>query len=483
MKGKPERITAYILLFLLLACLLPVMYLGRYNHPTGDDYYYGADTKNVWDQTGSLRATITEASRGVSYQYVHLQGTYSAMLLMHLPPNIFGDWAYHLVTSILLLLLTGSIFYLLKPVICVMLKGSASLWVILSALLVLLCVQTVPSQGETFFWYNGSMYYTGFYTMTLLLFGVLIRYITYTEHRHIPIMLILAAFVAGGNYVSLLPALLLLVFLTIFLILQKNKCAWGVGCTTLVVVLGLMISALAPGNTIRQSGMWKIPAWKAVLKSLRQGFYYTTAWTGKWLILAFLLMTPFLWRLFSKVSFRFKYPLVVAAFTYGIFCSMSCPTFYTMNSTGPARVVSIIYYAFLLAAFICYIYFIGWLHRVITEKYPKQEKVVLFPAMKCGFWVTCILILGIQLLNGKAAETTTGKAMRLLISKEAAKYEQEYQERLRILKDETIEDVVFQPYIHQPDMLYVGDFSGDAQGPSVPKIAQYFGKKTIRVEY
>lgn len=35
-----EKLAAYILLFLMAAGLLPVMYLGRYNHPTGDDYYY-----------------------------------------------------------------------------------------------------------------------------------------------------------------------------------------------------------------------------------------------------------------------------------------------------------------------------------------------------------------------------------------------------------------------------------------------------------
>ena len=344
MKNRSEKITAGILLCLLIMCLLPVMYLGRYNHPTGDDYYYGAETKAVWEQTGSIFATIAEAARGVSYQYYTWQGTYSAMFLMYLPPNLFGDWAYRLVTSVLLLLLTGSIFYLLKPIVCTALQGSISLWVILSSLLVLLCIQTVPSQGETFFWYNGSMYYTGYYAVTLLLFGVLLRYFTSSKCKYIPIMMLLAVFVAGGNYVSLLPALLLLVCLTVILLLQKSKYVLSVFCTTLVMALGLFISAMAPGNSVRQSDMWKIPAWKAILKSLLQGFHYTTAWTGKWLILGLLIMTPFLWKAFSKTSFRFRYPLLIAAFIYGIFCSMSCPTFYTMNSTGPARVVAIALY-------------------------------------------------------------------------------------------------------------------------------------------
>ena len=86
MNYRARNITACLLLSLLIACLLPVMYLGRYNHPTGDDYYYAANTKKVWEQTGSLPMTIAEAGRGVAEQYVKWQGTYSAMLLMHLPP-------------------------------------------------------------------------------------------------------------------------------------------------------------------------------------------------------------------------------------------------------------------------------------------------------------------------------------------------------------------------------------------------------------
>lgn len=54
MFDKLEKIAAYIALTLLVGSLLPVAYLGRYNHPTGDDYYYGAQTRQVWEATGSV---------------------------------------------------------------------------------------------------------------------------------------------------------------------------------------------------------------------------------------------------------------------------------------------------------------------------------------------------------------------------------------------------------------------------------------------
>ena len=91
MTDKLEKITAYILLCITIASLLPVMYLGRYNHPTGDDYYYGAETRAVWEETGNIAETVAEAARRTAVQYRIWQGTYSALFLMHLPPNIFSE--------------------------------------------------------------------------------------------------------------------------------------------------------------------------------------------------------------------------------------------------------------------------------------------------------------------------------------------------------------------------------------------------------
>ena len=63
---------------------------------------------------------------------------------------------------------------------------------------------------------------------------------------------------------------------------------------------GFLISALAPGNKVRQSEMWKIPAIKAILKSLRQGGFFLLGWTGLLLVLALFLITPILWEHYKK---------------------------------------------------------------------------------------------------------------------------------------------------------------------------------------
>ena len=43
MKNNFAKWKPYIFLAILLLSLIPLIWLGRYNYPTGDDYYYGAE--------------------------------------------------------------------------------------------------------------------------------------------------------------------------------------------------------------------------------------------------------------------------------------------------------------------------------------------------------------------------------------------------------------------------------------------------------
>ncbi len=484
---RVERITAYTVLALLLATLLPVMYLGRYNYPTGDDYYYGVFPRLAWEETGSLTQTLAEAVRGVAYEYNNWQGTYSAMFLMHLPPIVFSFRAYGWVTTVLLLLLTGSLFYLLKPILCGFLQGSRELWVAVSGVIALLWVQTVPSQGETFFWYNGSMYYTGFFAVTCFYFGLLARYLQRGGAWRAAVLMLLSVFLAGGNYVSLLPTILLMVCLTVMLALKnRSPKAWCTGINGFLLLFFLGVSAMAPGNQVRQSDMWKIPAWKAVAKSLLQGLRYARAWIGIWWLAAALLLVPLFWIHYKRTDFQFRYPLLVIGFVYGIFCSMSCPTFYTMNSTGPARAVAIVYYGFILATFFCLYYLAGWVCRKLEQRRHKASAEGGRVWKMQGWAYLAVpaavgILLAVQLATGAFGNCTTVKAVGLLADGRAAAYGREQEARLALLREDSEREVILQPFENQPDMLYVGDLSSDPEQVTNQKVAMFFHKEAVSV--
>ena len=492
-----KKLVSTLTFCLLLLGMLPILYLGTYNHPTGDDYHYGVETHHIWDSTHNMIQVIKAACEGVATQYQIWQGTYSAMFLMYLPPNIWGDTAYHLITAVILLLLCGGIFYLLRKVLCGWLKASAAVWVTVSSIVAMLWIQTVDFQSESFFWYNGSMYYTGFFAVTLFFFGLLCSYLQKGGWPRILLLCVLAVFLAGGNYVTFLPATILCVSLSGLLLRYKqNRRLLPLLPVYVCLFAGFAINATAPGNQVRQSGMWQISPILAILKSLRQGIYFLVGMTDLWFVIALVLITPLLWDTYNHVSFQFRYPLLVMGFSYGVMCSAFCPTFYTMNSTGPARAVAVMYYIYVLFIVFCYAYGLGYVRRVWREKFSasgqkstninQADAGEAFPNTRRYQICFCILLFGLfafQTASGAWRECTAARAIRCLASGDAAAYEAEYQERMAILNDPSVQTVVFQPYRVQADLLYIGDLTGDPEHPTNQRVAAYFDKESVMVEW
>ena len=469
MKNNFAKWKPYISLAILLLSLIPLIWLGRYNYPTGDDYYYGAETHLVWQQTGSIIQTLDAACAGVADSYQIWQGTYSALFLMYLAPNVFSNTAYHLVTFVILLLLCGGIFYLLCPLFRRFLPGTCGEWITVSSILSFLCIQTVEFQCDSFYWYNGSMYYTGFFAVTLFFLGTLFRYLDNGKRILLLPLLLFAVFLGGGNYVSLLPCMLLSVTITLLLLLQKNKKAYICGITSVVLLLSFAVSAIAPGNHVRQSGMWKIPAWKAIAKCLLQGIRYTFAWTGLWWVLAALLLLPVFLRILQKKNGAFfSHPILFTGYAYGLFCSMSCPLFYTMNSTGPGRAVAIVYYMFLLISFTVFFYWIGFVLLKMQARPNPPERIEVSGKLNTSRYLAMAVLLF---------------SIRVLTDGEAAAYAAEYEDRLLLLNDPKVTDVVLTPFTHQPALIYTGDLPGDPEDPTSRKVAQYFQKTSLYVNY
>ena len=94
-----------------------------------------------------------------------------------------------------------------------------------------------------------------------------------------------------------------------------------------------------------------------------------------------------------------------------------------------------------------------------------------------------LVLMVIQIYTGKMAECSSVQALRVLGNGEASAYEAEYKERLKVLQDDTVRDVVFTPYEYQPTMLYVGDFTEDITNENNVEIAKYFNKNSIKVDY
>ena len=476
-------------------CLIPMAILGFFNHPVGDDYHYGYLAMMVRQENGSLFEIIKTAAVGTAEQFHIWQGTYSAMFLMHLPPQVWGDFWYKLYPAVLLTCFTGGFFYLMHGLLCTLYKSGRNVWILLSSLLVILFTQQVPLTGETFYWYNGSMYYTGFLACTFVFWGGVIKMLYKPTVIKAVMLALLALFIAGGNYTSLLPTMIILVLMLLYYgyycFMKKEPVKKSFLLLAIIFVsmlAGFMISVLAPGNALRQATSWKISPISAILKSIYHSARYCIYWNGIWSVLFVVFATPAMLKVIWKSERKFKVAPVVCGLIFGIYCSASTPTFYAQNNGGAARVFCLVYYLMILAQAMIYFYALGALYYLL--KNSKRERLSNSPQKYSLYAVGTVwlVLLAVLTICRPWSETYVKPhgitAAKALVSGDAAYYDRQYKERVEILQDDSEAGVFFAP-LDVPESLnyslFLGDLSTDESMDVNQKIAQIYGKKSVRV--
>ena len=404
------------------------------------------------------------------------------MFLMHLPPHIFSDFCYKLYPSILLTLFTLSFFYALKPVLMDLLKATVHEYISITSITVFLCIAQVPLMGETFYWFNGSMYYSGYFVLSIFFLGVLIRFLMDSKTHRIVSLSLMAIFIAGGNYVSLLPLLIILALSLAFLIFKKKskKQILGVSLSLICMLAGLAVSALAPGNKLRAEETYSPGAVKAILKSLRQGLSYLRGWSNVWLFVALLLLVPIFVSLVKRSTFKFKYSILLCILAFGIFSSMSTPPFYAQNNGGAARAFDLSWYAMVLLVLGGFFYLIGALSKIKEALSFKKLLIITESAVVLLF----VLMLFVRPIKETYVKLNPITAAELILNGDAARYDAQWKERKEILDSEE-KNPVFSKYKNGDSLgyiLYLGDLEEDPTNFNNEAFALLYEKESVCVK-
>ena len=482
---KYTKIISYIALIALILSLIPLMVMGFYAHPVGDDYYYAKEAIFAYRQSGNYFSVIPAAIKGTIDQYMIWQGTYSAMFLMHLPPQLFGEIFYKIYPSVILLFLTGSIFYMLHPVIAGKDKNMVNAWIAVSSLLSLICISEVPSCGETFYWYNGSMYYTGFLSLSLIFFGLLFRFLTNKKTFSAVVLCILALLIAGGNYASLLPTILLTATILILTIAKKDKKAIVMlSLILLFLLLGLAVSILAPGNSIRGESTVGTTPLKAVAKSVIQGGKFIFHWNGIFTFASLMLLTPVFLLIADETKGKIKHPIILSIAAFLIFSSSETATFYAQNNSGPARLFDICFYMMVITVFFVYFAIVFSIHKAVSKK--KDRSGILIAVFEAILVIGFAVLIPLRPVMETYIIPNQATAAISLLTGEAGYYGEQNEIRMFIVKHEPWEDVEFEAFDvpkRLDHFLYVGYLSADPSDLNNEAFAYFYGLKSVKVNY
>ncbi len=423
---KRLKMTAIIFTLGFLISLLPILYASFFCHPIGDDYGFSSGVHNAIVNGSGFFGALNAAINQAASSYNNWQGTYSAVFLFALQPGAFSDNLYFLTTFIMIISMSLGTFFFIDTFVTKVFSEKRAYSFIISSVILFCSFQFVPDKAEAFFWYNGAVYYTFFYSLSLVLYALLIKMAKSDRHRiaYTIVCCALAAVIGGGNYTTALFTSIILVFSVIGAFVKKKNIKIHYLIITIVLLTGFLISAVAPGNSVRANTTQSMPAVKAIISSVWYFVIFIIRSTNLSQIAVVCLLIPIALKITKNINFNFKYPFVVIALAVLISASQMTPALYAISSLGSGRQLDIYYYwYYVLLAFVT-VYVCGWINKkelldvshlkcYISDNYYKM--LVLFLAL-------CMA----SVFNISVKETTSVSISVSAINKTINQYDEEY---------------------------------------------------------
>ena len=536
---KKEYNLFIIILCMVVILLIPLYAVADYAHPSVDDYSYGKFASEVWEETGSVWKVLENAWERTAYTYETRQGTFSSIFFMRIQPAIFGEQYYFLTTVFLLTtFLVCSLFFYVSFFGTLFRASKVQSW-LLALVLTIGALEFTHVVSDSFYWYNGGVTYTLFFSMEALLFGCLIQmYGAKKKWKKIlfgMLSMFLAFFTCGGNYVTSLVTVEILVFVCFLVSLreysrkhkqdklklpkvftkiftsfyymteakeEKQEGKWNIlFCffTLCMAVLSFCIVVLAPGNAIRQE---EVGGARNPIVAILLSFVYGAYSIGNCMNLSAWLLLGFCVPLFAVIarnsSFSFRSPLLVTFFSYCLYSSQATPMIYAQGIKIPYRIMNIIYFSCFVMMSVNVFYWIGYMtkqkaNNVMLSKICTWHEVYFWRFYVIAFFIFCFSVAGgISIeaevdVDGKAQVEikelpATLSACYVLLNGEAKQFDKESWERYAIYSDDSIKEVEVTPFSVTPDIIFHSDITEDKNNWKNQCVKKYFDKKSVKLK-
>lgn len=495
---KEDKRWESVLWILFFCLIIPILYIGRYNVISADDYAYGLEIHHNWTENRSLFQVLGTVCEVVKNRYMTWQGTYTSVFFMALNPLNFHTGAGVLIPLFMVSMLCMSTFFFFKQAIAGVTgnrvkcdKGVK----VLALLYLLMFMQCITSPVEGFFWYNGAVHYMLMHSFMLFYLGLFLKLQKGVNERikggafigQTFLLCFLGVVVGGGNYISALQCMEVgVVILVAELLFKKIGIAQIAGFLSLTA--GFITSVAAPGNAVRQTGTNGMGVVSSILTSFVMAVKDVKEWMNPLLILFLLMVIPILWRIVPEIEFDFRYPFIAAVLCYCLYASLYAPCLYGVGNVDSGRMRNVIQASFYLYLLVGEMYVLGALRHKISnsnKEWSADLKVVLAIGQKYVWLYRYVLLIGIVLvlmLTGDKNTYTSVSAIRSVVIGEAQTYYAENQERQEILAGEE-KDIYFQPLSVKPHVLYFADYvSKDDENNWINTVAaRYYNKNSIQL--
>ncbi|NLC74256.1 MAG: hypothetical protein GX685_03300 [Clostridiales bacterium] len=462
------------------AGIIPVLYASFFSHPLADDYSSAYET-HLAISSGGLLSVIPAAISHMVRVYSEWQGTWSAEILFALQPGIFGENAYFITTVVMLTMLTASVLVLSHELISIMAgkTRSAALCIGLSSLFFM--VQFVPSPADSFFWWNGSVYYTFFFALSLFVIAVMVKIIRTGSPVMAGTATVIALIVGGGNYTTALLTFEIVILMIAVCFIYMNKYKWRLIPAFIALTCSFGVSVAAPGNQVRMSSVGSgMSAISAVKAAIVQAVVFIREWMDLPILAFIILLVPIILMAGKSVkNILWSHVIICFAVTFLLFASELAPAYFGIGNYGEERQVDIYYYSFIL--------FVATDEFVLVTKI--RNHVCSSDLMSaCFVAASAILVITGCMLNGWSSPTS-GACLKAAINGSLRTYDHECQAMSSSIITEVgksgdsaaATDVIIDGVESTPEIFHDALPGTDPEDWVNVSMAKYYGVRSITV--
>lgn len=502
--ADPTALMGWLGLAVLLVTLVPLVLISAYNHSYADDWHYGVWAHLALEDGANIFQLIGVALEQAGKAWFDWQGTYSAIFLMALEPSVFGEQFYVLAAPLVLALFIAGTFFFTHVYLCERMGAPRGVWLGLSSLLVSVQLLLQPSPVEGIFWYNSAVYYTVYNGAALAMLGCLGRICNPVRTRRprgvMVAYCLLAVFLAGGNFVTALVLVEVMTAIVALLWRSGRRCTLEVLIGYVLLVLGLVVSFVAPGNAVRQETQFpddNAGVWGTIAGSSAACFQYIWEWNNGLVLLllvAGIAAAVYVAPRALERGFSFRAPLLVVAATVALFATSFTPTFWAEGYEGPGRVQNCRLDIYLVLLLFDVFYVVGWLKsrtqgsaatnaqlnqagQASTQVSDIARNLVLcFSLVVLIFACTVSAMASDEELGEKLSSVS---AARSLISGKAEAYHEQVLERLNYIETSQASELEVEFYHDIPHVLLMGDIRDNMDNYINYRLCQWYGKDSI----
>ena len=486
-------IIAVVLLLVLAASLIPIFAISVYNYPSRDDYFLGY---NVYKAHGTFFETIRSAYERAVAAYNTWQGIFTVNFIIALMPAAFGTQYYFITTLVGVLPLIAGTYFFAYQLLVKVLKTTKIKYLIISTLYLIIFIQFMPSPAQGFYWYASVGTYTMSYSLMMFYFGALIAFQRRDRKkglkRYAVILPILAFIVSGCNYIIVMFSMLATLSLALIMVIRKDKKYIMTFVAFAIVLSGMIVSAVAPGNAVRAAQFERMAALPSILISFPAAVRAVLqVFTSVPILIGVLTAVILVSRAISHEykDYEFKRPWFVFLLSWAVFSATFTPTYFAMYGDGMDRIDNLRMFMLMWLVLVNVFYIMGYFQRSF-ERYCDTKglaKDTLYGVVsgfvqkhKLAFaGIICLVVMG-SFYCTDIEKVTSYSATKSLLNGEAKQYKAEHLEREKLYvsdaKEVYVKELSVKPYV-----IYFWDID-ESETLRYPEMEVYYDKDLITID-